>query len=217
MKRVIPYKAVIFDFDGVIVESTGIKTQAFHDLFKDHPRQVKKIVAYHRRNGGVNRFVKFRYIYKNLLRRPLSAAHIEFLGRRYASLVVQRVIACPFVPGALPFLKKYHSQIKLFVISGTPHRELLRIVHKRKLTRYFKGVYGAPTVKPVLARRILRRWELAPSEVLYIGDAAADQQAARKTRVRFVGRRLGRSSPFSKRVLTIPTLRELPSLLKKGA
>ncbi|GAF78578.1 unnamed protein product, partial [marine sediment metagenome] len=32
-------KAIIFDFDGVIVESSDIKTEAFRELFQDYPQK----------------------------------------------------------------------------------------------------------------------------------------------------------------------------------
>ena len=55
--------AVIFDFDGVIVESLDVKADAFRSLFADHPEHVDQIVRLHRENLGVSRYEKFRTIY----------------------------------------------------------------------------------------------------------------------------------------------------------
>jgi beta-phosphoglucomutase-like phosphatase (HAD superfamily) len=49
-------QAVIFDFDGVIVESMDIKTQAFVELFRDHPEHHETIVRLHLENGGMSRY-----------------------------------------------------------------------------------------------------------------------------------------------------------------
>ncbi|KFI34550.1 hypothetical protein HX99_01395 [Peptococcaceae bacterium SCADC1_2_3] len=45
-------KAIIFDFDGVIIESAEIKTRAFELLFAGYPDKVKEIIAYHKKNMG---------------------------------------------------------------------------------------------------------------------------------------------------------------------
>ena len=61
-------KAIIFDFDGVLVESVDIKTRAFARLFESEENDaVKEIVNYHLGHAGVSRFEKFKYIYNNIL------------------------------------------------------------------------------------------------------------------------------------------------------
>ena len=65
-------RAILFDFDGVILESVDVKTKAFAELFKDFPEHVDQIVQYHIDNMGVSRFDKFRYIYRYILKRKLS-------------------------------------------------------------------------------------------------------------------------------------------------
>ena len=66
-------KAVIFDFDGVIVESVDIKTEAFARLFENEGDEVvRQVVAHHLKNCGVSRFEKFRHIYQKMLNRELS-------------------------------------------------------------------------------------------------------------------------------------------------
>jgi len=66
-------KAIIFDFDGVLVESVDIKTKAFAGLFEHEGDSiVRRVVAYHIKNAGVSRFEKFRHIYKEMLDRELT-------------------------------------------------------------------------------------------------------------------------------------------------
>ena len=50
-------EAIIFDFDGVILESADIKTNAFRTLFeKESPELINKIISYHFKNMGISRF-----------------------------------------------------------------------------------------------------------------------------------------------------------------
>ena len=53
---------IILDFDGVILESVSVKTEAFRTLFSFVPKHVDEIVQFHIDNGGMSRFDKFRYI-----------------------------------------------------------------------------------------------------------------------------------------------------------
>ena len=50
-----PVDAIIFDFDGVLVESVDVKTNAFAMLYAEHgPDVVKRVVAYHQEHGGIS-------------------------------------------------------------------------------------------------------------------------------------------------------------------
>ena len=80
-------RALALDFDGVILESTEIKEAAFRRLFADFHEHLPAIVRHHRDNLGISRFDKFRWIYENLLDRPLAATELDELGRRFSELV----------------------------------------------------------------------------------------------------------------------------------
>ena len=62
------YEVFFFDFDGVIVDSLDIKSQAFGELFKDYGEDVvKKVMDYHLNEGwAMSRYEKFKYYYKNI-------------------------------------------------------------------------------------------------------------------------------------------------------
>ena len=61
------YKQVIFDCDGVILNSNDIKSNAFaRSLIDEDKGLVKQFIEYHKKNGGVSRFKKFEYFFKNI-------------------------------------------------------------------------------------------------------------------------------------------------------
>jgi HAD superfamily hydrolase (TIGR01549 family) len=181
-------RTVLLDFDGVILESVDVKTRAFRELFSFRPDRVEEIVDYHRKNTGVSRFDKFRYIYREILKEPLSDDRFGWLSKRYAELVVDGVIASPFVPGAEEFLRAFSGRIPVFVVSASPQEELEYIIRRRGLTSRFRKVYGAPTRKPDAIREILAITGSPPSHALFVGDALNDLAAAREAGVRFAGR-----------------------------
>ena len=181
-------KAIIFDFDGVILESVDIKGWAFRKLFEEYPDAVDIIVAYHYANGGVPRYDKFRHIYKEILKQPLSDSKFEELCCRFADLVFKKVLGCEFVDGALEFLEKYYKKYSFFIVSGTPHEEIQEIVKGRNLTKYFKGVFGSPTAKSVWTANILKDNGFDAKEVLWVGDALSDWRAAHENNILFAVR-----------------------------
>ncbi|MDD1669674.1 MAG: HAD-IA family hydrolase [Methanomicrobiales archaeon] len=179
---------LLLDFDGVILESVEVKTRAFRELFSFRPDHVGEIVAYHMRNTGVSRFDKFRHIYREILKEPLTDERFTWLSDRYADLVVDGVVASPFVRGAEEFLGRFSGKIPLFVVSASPQLELESIILRRGLAPRFRKVYGAPMKKVDAIREIMAVTGSAPGEVLFVGDAVNDLHAARAAGIRFIGR-----------------------------
>jgi phosphoglycolate phosphatase-like HAD superfamily hydrolase len=180
--------AIIFDFDGVILESVSIKSEAFRQLFAFVPEHVDEIIRFHKENGGMSRFNKFRYIYKNILHEDLTDERFRWLSDRFSGLVLEGILQAPFVDGAKEFIERCHRSLSLYVVSATPENELKHIVRHKGLEMYFRGVYGSPVTKEEHIRRIVRESGLDPGSVIYIGDAVNDWQAARAAGIRFFAR-----------------------------
>jgi phosphoglycolate phosphatase-like HAD superfamily hydrolase len=182
------YKAVILDFDGVILESCDIKTRAFRELFKEYPEHLDEIISHHTSQSGLSRYKKFIHFYNNILNQPLTDEKLKELGENFSTLVLKEIKRCEFVPGALEFLKDFSKKIDLFVASGTPENELRGIVEERGLEKYFKGVYGTPATKSEIIFKILDKENLNTDDVVFVGDSYTDYSEAFKAGVPFVGR-----------------------------
>lgn len=181
-------RTLFLDFDGVIVESLDIKTDAFRELFDGYSGQISEIMDYHLRNNSVSRLVKFQHIFEHILRLPYDSATSEAVGKRFSEIVFQKVVDCPFVPGAQALLREYSSRLSIFVVSASPEQELRRVVAVRQLKPFFKGVYGTPGSKVGHIKRVLRRMRLTPSQAIMVGDSPEDYKAAKAASVRFIGR-----------------------------
>jgi HAD superfamily hydrolase (TIGR01549 family) len=190
-------KAIVFDFDGTLLESADIKTDAFATLFRKFPEHLAEILNYHLAHAGISRYVKFRTIYRDILNRPLSASEEQSLAESFRDLVLDKMAACPLVPGAEEFLRATSARYRCFIASGAPDTELRDVVARRDLTGYFAGVYGSPATKPEIIRNIRAQYHLNSSEMLCIGDALSDLQGAEAEGVPFVGRvHDGQQAPF---------------------
>lgn len=181
-------KTIILDFDGVVIESVDIKTQAFKDLFKHRPELAAPFVEYHLKNNGKSRFAKFEWLYKNILKKPLPAEEKEALGNKFSQLVLKKILECPYVDGALEFIQKHHADLPIYVASITPQAELEAIIDKRDLKKYFRGIIGGIGKKAELIDKILKREKRAPQECLFVGDTKEDYIAAKETKVFFLAR-----------------------------
>lgn len=183
-------RVVVFDFDGVILESGDIKTEAFLELFAAHPEHLAAIRQHHLENLGLSRFKKFQWIYANLLHMTYDEATQDRLATAFAALVFDKVCAAPFVPGALAALQALKAaEVPMVIASGTPQDELERIVQARELVPFFLEVNGTPSEKPEVLRRTMERFACGPNELLFVGDGTSDHEAALATGVRFLARR----------------------------
>ena len=219
MRNVLPgielqLDALIFDFDGEIVESTNVKTDAFRALFNHHAAHVDEIVALHERFGGLSRYAKFELIYRDILHMPLANEQRQELGRRFAELVIDKVTRCPMVAGAQQLLEELSGRVPMVVVSGTPDIELKNIIARRGLDRYFADVHGSPPDKTRILSLLFEEHGWRPTRTLMVGDALTDFEAARSNSINFVGRVAnGRVSPFPWNTQRVADLTELPSML----
>lgn len=183
------YQAIVFDFDGVLVESVDVKTRAFASLYHAYgPDMVNKVVAYHLAHGGMTRAMKFRHYHETLLGIPLTAETEAALAERFSQLIEDAVVGAPPVPGAAEFLEKFSGALPLFVASGTPDEEVKRIIERRGMGRYFAGVHGAPRTKGEILSHIAAERGFTPACMLMVGDAMADYEGAKSAGVAFIGR-----------------------------
>lgn len=182
-------QAIAFDFDGVLVETLEVKTRAYRKLFESESTEnLERILSYHLQNGGVSRFEKFRTIYRDILERPLGESQFQHLCQAFAQLVVEEVVAAPWVLGAREFLSRHRFNHHFFIVSGTPQEELVEIVHRRGMATFFDEILGSPRTKIELLREVLQRYRLAPTRMLFIGDSRTDWEAARENGILFVWR-----------------------------
>ena len=208
------FDALIFDFDGVLVESTDVKTKAFATLYAGYgPEIERRVVSYHEEHAGISRFRKFQYFQEVLLGLTYSDADGESLSARFSQLVVDAVVDAPFVAGARELLDAQKGQVQMFVASGTPDGELHEIVQRRGMMGYFVSVHGTPSTKGQIINKLLESYAWDRSKVLMVGDALADLDGAHQAGVCFLGRLSGDQNPFPADIDVIPDLRALPTRL----
>ena len=213
------WDAVLFDFDGVLVDSNGLKGEAYEALYAGEAAEARAAIrAFHDANGGMPRPDKLRHVERTILGRDTDEARIAAMADEFGDRVERAVVRCTPIPGAEEFVGTHAGRLPMFVISATPHEEMLRIVEARGIRGRFVEVYGSPPLKAETAASIIARHGFRKERVAFVGDSVQDIAAARAVGLPFVGvlDRDG-SHPFPEGTVLIEDLRALESTLRRLA
>jgi phosphoglycolate phosphatase-like HAD superfamily hydrolase len=183
-----PISVIVFDCDGVLLDSVDVKTRAFAALFAEHgPEAADFMVDYHLKHGGVSRYAKFAHFYRECLGREITEAESKALDKRFTAACLDALLKAPMIPGAREFLEANPGGRPLYVCSGAPELELYFIFDHMDLTGYFRAIYGSPTPKAENLARIVAVCGAPADAVLMVGDSGTDLDAALKVGTRFLG------------------------------
>lgn len=208
------HRLIVFDFDGTLADSAGVKTEAFHLLYLDEFGQevADQVLAHHLAHQGVSRYDKIRHAEEVILGRSCSAERLEEVAARFSRLVEDRVIASAPIPGAEEFLDG-HGGGPLTIASATPTTELRRIVAGRRWDSYFVSIDGTPDAKAANIAKHMALTNIPAERTLMVGDQMSDYRAAEATGVAFVGVHTDRTVQFPAGTLVIDDLHPLPELV----
>lgn len=190
MKNLIEYKTLLWDFDGVIMDSNEIREQGFKEVLKSYPNeQVDKLVAFHRINGGLSRYVKFRYFFETIRKEGvLSPEKLNEFTEKFGLIMKTKLQSeSLLIADSVNFIKKYSQKIDMHIVSGSDQLELRSICEGLHLSKYFKSINGSPTHKNDLVKAVIEKEQLERESVCLIGDSINDLDAAEINKINFVG------------------------------
>mgnify|MGYP001470246131 CR=1 FL=1 len=171
------YNSIIFDCDGVILNSNKIKTEGFRITTKNFKREdTELLIKFHLLNGGISRFKKFEYFLDKILpsdpSRKRNLLLEEFLDK-YQSYTQQEMLNSE-VTSELNSLRLNTKNKKWFIVSGGEQNQLESIFKYKKIDHLFDGgIYGSPKDKDQIFKEEISKGNLVlPS--LYLGDSKYD-------------------------------------------
>lgn len=182
-------KNIIFDFDGVILDSVPIKTEGFKKLFKDFPLdKVNKLVEYHELNGGKSRYVKIKYFFHELLNQDISEEKVLEYAQKYSEITKEELTDPKYIiKDAINFIKSNYKKYSMHIASGADEKDLKHICNSLNLSQYFLSIYGSPTIKSEIVKTILESNNYQNKETIFIGDSINDYEAAKENHIKFYG------------------------------
>jgi phosphoglycolate phosphatase-like HAD superfamily hydrolase len=172
------YGSLLFDCDGVVINSNKVKTRAFYEAalpYGGGPAQA--MVDYHVANGGISRYRKFAYFLSQLVPQGADGPGLDELLEAYANKVGDGLMACE-VDSALLTLRKQTLLTPWFIVSGGDQAELREVFASRGLARLFDGgIFGSPDSKDEIFSRELQLGQIT-EPALFIGDSRYDHEAS---------------------------------------
>ncbi len=183
-------KGIVFDFDGVILESVAVKDQAIFDLFRNESQQVRqRVLDLHRDTPGINRRSRLELLLtKGLGKEHVTAREVDALLQQFSELIWQGLLNCPEVPGVRKFLEDL-PDIPCYVASAGPGQEVQTLARERNFLQYFEDILGAPRKKPDMLQEIVAGEQVSAKNILFIGDKISDYHAAHQAGTAFLGRK----------------------------
>lgn len=182
------WKTWVFDCDGVLLNSNGVKRDAMYRSALEYGSEnAKRLVEYHVSNGGISREIKFRWFLREIVgtNEGLEEA-VSDLKREYSKNLWGGLLTCEVAPGIREILAGLRKEgVSLFVVSGADQDELREVLRARQLASMFDGIYGAPDTKDeILAREFDAGAMNQPS--IFLGDSRYDYEASQRAGLDFV-------------------------------
>lgn len=181
------YKTIVFDCDGVVLDSNLVKTEAYFRTAKSlgaTDAQAQALVDYHVRLGGISRYHKFDWYLREVLHQSATQEAIQILLDEFARELEVVLMECAVADG-LPELRAA-SSANWMILSGGDQQEIRTLFAKRDLAKYFDGgLFGSPDNKDTVLAREKENGNLR-FPALFIGDSKYDYEAATRAGLDFV-------------------------------
>ncbi|WP_405607766.1 HAD family hydrolase [Polaribacter sp. Asnod1-A03] len=182
-------KNILWDFDGVILDSMPVRDWGFEEIFKDFDtEQVAELLKYHRANGGLSRYVKIRYFYENILGESITEEKVMLYAEKF-SVLMKKELTNPknLILDAVSFIKSNYQKYHFHIVSGSDGEELRFLCKELGLSSYFISIHGSPTPKKQLVETLLEKHNYNKASTCLIGDSMNDYDAAEFNEIEFYG------------------------------
>ena len=182
------YKTIVFDCDGVVLNSNKTKVNAYYEVAKRNggtDEQAQALADHHVSKGSFPRNGKIEYYLKEILKQPVTPEVMQKYMDTFEEVLDKALMECEIAPGLFD-LKSATPNARWMLLSGGDQKELRTIFARRDLSGLFEaGIFGGPDIKEdVLDREISNGNLLFPA--LFVGDSKYDFQAAMHANIDFV-------------------------------
>lgn len=194
-------KAILFDFNGVIINDERIHLQLIDEILVQENLQPQKVQE---RQASLGR--SDRACFQELLAnrgRVVTEEYLTQLLHRKAqayALELDKLEKLPIYPGVEDLIYQVRSQhLKLAIVSGALYQEIKLVLERANLAQYFTVIVAGDditTSKPdpdgylLAVARLKQEYpdaNLQPQECLAIEDTPAGVQAAKHAQMQVLG------------------------------
>jgi HAD superfamily hydrolase (TIGR01549 family) len=176
-------KNILWDFDGVILDSMKVRDWGFREIFKSFDNdKVEALLKYHTLNGGLSRYVKIRYFYKEITEKEV----LEYANAFSVLMKKELINPSNLILESVQFIKDNYKKYHFHIVSGSDQEELRYLCKELDIYQYFLSIHGSPTPKKQLVKNVLETNQYLVSETCLIGDSINDYEAAKDNQIYFL-------------------------------
>lgn len=181
-----PYQGLVFDCDGVILDSNSVRARAFYNAALPYgEKHAAALREYHILHGGVSRYVKFEILLRDMVGTPVTDTAMQALLLAFTTEARRGLMQCALAPG-LRELREATPHARWMLVSGADQQELRDVFAARGIADWFDGgIFGSPADKDAILARELGSGNLQ-HPALFFGDSRYDHQAARRAGLDFI-------------------------------
>ena len=182
MRALGDYRTLVFDCDGVVLDSNRLKTDAFRTAALPYgDAAARALVDHHVARGGISRYLKFSHFLDDIVPRTApdrDGPDLDGLLQAYAAAVREGLLTCEVAPG-LEALRRATPDARWLIVSGGDQAELREVFAARGLDTLFDGgIFGSPDAKDAILAREMQAQNIR-TPALFLGDSRYDHEAAR--------------------------------------
>jgi HAD superfamily hydrolase (TIGR01549 family) len=180
-------KVIFWDFDGVLINSNSVRDFGFETVLSEYPKkQVEELIRYHKANGGLSRYVKFRYFFENIRKENISDLQIKKLSDSFSNIMkIKLNDKSLLINETLSFIKRYQEKFKMHITSGSDQEELKALCEVHKIDNLFDSIHGSPTAKKNILKELIFANNYNVEECVIVGDSINDYEAAIENKIYF--------------------------------
>ncbi len=181
-------KSVIFDVNGVLIDSNLTNAQAMAEAFTGDYDLQRQIILFYLKLTGMDRGTKIRRIQEEVIGRPFKKSEFEIRWKGFKRIGGASMRSVPLMPGCKEVLDEFgRRNIVRIALSNTPMKELRSCLSAQKLEDRLEVIRGGGDwPKTESLTRLLDEFQYNPDDCLFIGDGKGDLVAATHAGVFFV-------------------------------
>ena len=211
-----PIDLIVFDCDGVLLESMAAKIQAFSEWVPEaHASRRDDFMKRVMDGFGKSRTYHIQSFYTDILGQSPLPEFIEAEVARFTDICEPLCAVADWRVGSKEFVEACQAAcIPRYVLSGTPQAPLEEMLESTGAAPLFDVIIGSPPAKPESLTRILAETKIPAERTVFVGDANADHEAALHVGAHFVYFPSEANLPIAPTPTVVTDLRQL--LVQKG-